>query len=273
MNKITKHSLMAVLAATLGLGATMAQAQTATDRVYVIDTRGEVAKSGFGLCWRTGYWTPAAAANDPAGCACDKDLLPKEKCEPAQPKVADTAPSKTGIVGDKITLVPVLHGSGDFSITLPRGNWTYSLNFQAPLDRPYGGLTIAEYVFSSNTPVYTLRPKQPVAGKVASADGEPVARAEVLISRSLSLRDNQQVIRLYTDELGEFSTTLDQSTGIYDVTVIPIGVGKKGTKAFGRCTRSAVKVSLQRKTRHCKTAWAALSPTARWDQTLMKMNF
>jgi OOP family OmpA-OmpF porin len=104
MNKITKHSLMAVLAATLGLGATLAQAQTGTDRVYVIDTRGEVAKSGFGLCWRTGYWTPAAAANDPAGCACDKDLLPKEKCEPAKPKVADDGRGKGGIVGDKITL-------------------------------------------------------------------------------------------------------------------------------------------------------------------------
>jgi OOP family OmpA-OmpF porin len=105
MNKITKHSLMAILAATLGLGATLAQAQTAADRVYVIDGRGEVAKSGFGLCWRTGYWTPAAAANDPAGCACDKDLLPKEKCEPPKPKAAaDDGRGKTGIVGDKVTL-------------------------------------------------------------------------------------------------------------------------------------------------------------------------
>lgn len=95
---------MAVLVATLGLGATLAQAQTSADRVYVIDTRGEVAKSGFGLCWRTGYWTPAAAANDPAGCACDKDLLPKEKCEPPMPKAADDGRGKTGIVGDKITL-------------------------------------------------------------------------------------------------------------------------------------------------------------------------
>jgi OOP family OmpA-OmpF porin len=102
MNKITKYSLMAALAATLSLGASLAQAQTATDRVYVIDSRGEVAKSGFGLCWRTGYWTPAAAANDPAGCACDKDLLPKEKCEPK--KAADDGRGKTGIVGDKVTL-------------------------------------------------------------------------------------------------------------------------------------------------------------------------
>jgi OOP family OmpA-OmpF porin len=73
-----------------------AQAQTAADRVYVTDSRNEVAKSGFGLCWRTGYWTPAAAANDAAGCACDKDLMPKAKCEPvaAATPVAAAAPKK-----------------------------------------------------------------------------------------------------------------------------------------------------------------------------------
>ena len=74
MNKTVKHSMMAVLAATLGLSASLAQAQ-AVDRVYVIDGRGEVATSGYGLCWRTGFWTPAAAAKDPAGCKCDKDLI------------------------------------------------------------------------------------------------------------------------------------------------------------------------------------------------------
>ncbi|MBI4742069.1 MAG: OmpA family protein [Betaproteobacteria bacterium] len=109
MNKIAKHSLMAALIAALGLGATLVQAQTAADRVYVIDARNEVATSGTGLCWRTGYWTPAAAANDPAGCKCDKDLLPKEKCAPAaaaagastgaQPAAAGVKPS-----AEKITL-------------------------------------------------------------------------------------------------------------------------------------------------------------------------
>lgn len=68
----------------------LAHAQS-TDRVHAIDQRGEVAKSGAGLCWRTGFWTPAAAANDPAGCACDKDLLPKEKCEPAAKPMASPA--------------------------------------------------------------------------------------------------------------------------------------------------------------------------------------
>lgn len=87
--------VIAILLTAAGLlaAAGAAQAQTATDRAYVIDARNEVARSGFGLCWRTGYWTPAAAANDAAGCACDKDLMPKAKCEPAAaaPVAAATA--------------------------------------------------------------------------------------------------------------------------------------------------------------------------------------
>ncbi|EXI92924.1 MAG: Outer membrane protein II* [Candidatus Accumulibacter sp. BA-94] len=104
MNRTARNSLLAVLAAaSLGLGASIAQAQTSIplDRVYVIDQRGEVVMSGAGLCWRTGFWTPAAAANDPAGCKCDKDLLPKEVCEPPAPKAA-AATAKPA--GDKITV-------------------------------------------------------------------------------------------------------------------------------------------------------------------------
>ena len=83
--------MVALLAATLGLCASLAQAQ-AVDRVYAIDGRGEVVMDPFGLCWRTNFWTPAAAAKDPAGCKCDKDLLPKEVCEPkAAPAPAPAA--------------------------------------------------------------------------------------------------------------------------------------------------------------------------------------
>jgi OOP family OmpA-OmpF porin len=100
IKNIAKKSLVVALLAGIGFGATVAQAQ---ERVYVIDQRDVVAKSGFGLCWRTGYWTPAAAAKDPAGCECDKDLLPKEVCEPkAAPAAAPAAAPKPA--GEKITV-------------------------------------------------------------------------------------------------------------------------------------------------------------------------
>jgi len=109
MKKTVKHSIMAVLAITLGLCASLVQAQ-AVNSVYVIDGRGEVAMDPFGLCWRTGFWTPAAAATDKNGCKCDKDLIPKSVCEPAPapapvmaPAAAPAAP-KAAAFGEKITI-------------------------------------------------------------------------------------------------------------------------------------------------------------------------
>jgi len=110
MKKTVKHTIMAVAAVTLGLCASLAQAQV--NSVYVIDGRGAVATSGFGLCWRTSFWTPAAAATDPNGCKCDKDLLPKDVCEPkpaaapmAAPAAAKPAPAAAPKpMGAKVTL-------------------------------------------------------------------------------------------------------------------------------------------------------------------------
>ena len=97
IKNIAKKSLAVALLAGIGMGAVQAQ-----ERVYVIDQRDVVAVSGFGLCWRTGYWTPAAAAKDPAGCQCDKDLIPKEVCDPAKPAPAPVAAPKPA--GEKITI-------------------------------------------------------------------------------------------------------------------------------------------------------------------------
>lgn len=80
MNKFIAKSLL--LATLLGVGAT-ASAQTPGIDLngvvgYVIDQRGSVAKSGTGLCWRTGYWTPAMAIAE-----CDPDLVVAKKAEAA----------------------------------------------------------------------------------------------------------------------------------------------------------------------------------------------
>ena len=114
----TKQSLL--LVTLLGLSAS-AFAQNAVvpkpgDVIpYVIDQRGLVAKSGTGLCWRTGYWTPAAAESVmygqfPIGCEGDKDLMPKAKCEPPAPAAAPAAkpaapPAAAPVpAGQKVTL-------------------------------------------------------------------------------------------------------------------------------------------------------------------------
>jgi OOP family OmpA-OmpF porin len=115
MINFAKKSLVLALLAGIGFGASVAQAQ---ERVYVIDQRDVVAKSGFDLCWRTGYWTPAAAAKDPAGCQCDKDLIPKEVCEPPAPAAAVAAPKPTG---EKITVAADALFDFDKAVLRPEG--------------------------------------------------------------------------------------------------------------------------------------------------------
>lgn len=86
---ISKNILLAATLASIGVAA---QAQTPGIDMkgtvgYVIDQRGYVAKSGTGLCWRTGYWTPAMAVAE-----CDPDLVkaeePKTRTIEAAPVVA-----------------------------------------------------------------------------------------------------------------------------------------------------------------------------------------
>ncbi len=84
-----------VLTALIGISA-IALAQTpGIDRSgnvgYLVDSRDNVVKSGAGLCWRTGYWTPAMAIAE-----CDPDLVKK----------TEVAPKTGGVVpaAQKITL-------------------------------------------------------------------------------------------------------------------------------------------------------------------------
>jgi len=52
----------------------IAIAQTSQIQGYLLDSRGAVVKNNFGLCWRTGYWTPEMAIAE-----CDPDLVKKLK--------------------------------------------------------------------------------------------------------------------------------------------------------------------------------------------------
>lgn len=85
MNKLLK----VLIAATAVAGAATASAEV-TDIIankpysaYVQDQRDVIARSGYGLCWRTGYWTPADAIKE-----CDpayvKEEAPVEKAPVAQ---------------------------------------------------------------------------------------------------------------------------------------------------------------------------------------------
>ncbi|HXA48269.1 MAG TPA: OmpA family protein [Burkholderiaceae bacterium] len=88
-------TLARALAAAIAVSASVpALAQSTTDimaktpsSAYLQDSRGAIVRSGTGMCWRTGYWTPADAV-----LGCDGDLLPPVVNAIAPPIVAQTAP-------------------------------------------------------------------------------------------------------------------------------------------------------------------------------------
>jgi OOP family OmpA-OmpF porin len=80
--------VLAASAVVIGLAAAPAFAQQGKGtQGYVTDTRNAIVKDAYNLCWRTGYWTPAIA-----NCECDKDLLPRQVCEPPPPPKPAVAP-------------------------------------------------------------------------------------------------------------------------------------------------------------------------------------
>jgi OOP family OmpA-OmpF porin len=75
---------------------TAAMAQT-TPQGYLTDSNGQIVRSGTGLCWHTGYWTPANAV---------------EGCDPV---------AKAGPVGTKVTLAADTLFDFDKSTLKPEG--------------------------------------------------------------------------------------------------------------------------------------------------------
>jgi len=107
MNKqISKITLLA----TLGLSASVSLAQVPNNDGYLFDTRGVVARSGFGLCWKTTRWTPAMAIPE-----CDPDLAKK----PAPPAPAPAATPKPA--AQKVTLAADALFDFDKAVLRPEG--------------------------------------------------------------------------------------------------------------------------------------------------------
>ncbi|MCC6608994.1 MAG: OmpA family protein [Burkholderiales bacterium] len=83
---------------------------------------GQIVKTPFGLCVRTGYWTPASGV-----CECDKDLMPAAACAvPAPtpvsaPTPAPAAPKAPVPVTEKITLAADVLFDFDKSVLKPEG--------------------------------------------------------------------------------------------------------------------------------------------------------
>lgn len=124
--------LVKLAIAASALIAISASAQTITDikanapySAYVQDARGVIVRDPFGLCWRTGYYTPADAV---AGC--DKPLAPPPPppappappapvAPPPPPPPAPVAPPAPVPTSEKVTFAADAFFDFDKSILKP----------------------------------------------------------------------------------------------------------------------------------------------------------
>ena len=123
MNKAARQFALFLLAAlALGLGVNSAYAE---DNGYVQAGNANVTvKNPFGLCWRTGYWTPAMATTE-----CDPDLVPKKPAAaPAPAPMAAPAPAPKAApkaapkpVVEKVTMAAETNFDFDKSVLKPEG--------------------------------------------------------------------------------------------------------------------------------------------------------
>jgi OOP family OmpA-OmpF porin len=111
----------------LGMGANTAFAQVAQG---YLESSGMVVKNATGLCWHTGYWTPAMATEE-----CDPDLVPKKPAPPPPPAPVVTPPPPPPAptppppppppapkpVAEKVTMAADAHFDFDKSVLKPEG--------------------------------------------------------------------------------------------------------------------------------------------------------
>lgn len=87
MKPITKFMVAAFAATTLS--PAVAMAMDSKNQGYLIDTSGDIVRSGTGLCWHTSDWTPARAVE-----SCDPVIKPIAATPaPAPMIVAEAAPA------------------------------------------------------------------------------------------------------------------------------------------------------------------------------------
>ena len=115
---MTKSLLSGLLSAALLSVALVlspsAHAQAPAPANGYVQSLGGTVKSGFGLCWRTGYWSPQMATEE-----CDPDLVPKQA--PAPVPAVKPPPTPPKPVLEKVSLKGDTLFDFDKTVVKPEG--------------------------------------------------------------------------------------------------------------------------------------------------------
>jgi OmpA-OmpF porin, OOP family len=116
MNKFAKLVFAASAAVAVSASAQVTDIKAATPKSsYLQDGRGVVARSGTGLCWRTGYWTPADAVP-----GCDGALA---QAAPAAPAAAPAPAPAAAVIptAEKVSYAADAFFDFDKAVLKPAG--------------------------------------------------------------------------------------------------------------------------------------------------------
>ncbi|QKO23322.1 OmpA family protein [Rhodoferax sp. BAB1] len=106
MNTRKKTTLIVAAIALLGASASLQAQNVRANPGYWGDSNGIVVRSGFGLCWRSGSWTPELAIPECEGGVTAKAVAPAPAPAPAPVAVA-AAPAPAPVVAPAPAPAPV----------------------------------------------------------------------------------------------------------------------------------------------------------------------
>lgn len=98
----------------------MASAETPVNDGYLVDSAGNIVKSGYGWCWHTGYWTPAMAVAECDAVAAKDEVKPSAKVSAMQPP-PPPAPRQEKMPPLTINVSGASHFGFDESVLTPDG--------------------------------------------------------------------------------------------------------------------------------------------------------
>ncbi|MBC7415151.1 MAG: OmpA family protein [Herminiimonas sp.] len=121
MNKLGKLVFAATAVVALSASAQEnIQAKTPTS-AYVQDARGVIVRDPFGLCWRTGYWTPADAVPGCDGEIAKPAPAPAPVVAAPAPTPAPAPPPPPAPISEKVTFAADAFFDFDKSVLKPEG--------------------------------------------------------------------------------------------------------------------------------------------------------
>lgn len=125
--------LNAALLLSMSFSGLYAHAAEAAPNGYLVDSSKDVVKSGFGLCWHTGNWTPADAtvvgcdsflAKEPAAMAAPQEpakAMPAAPAKQVPAPAVPVAPAVAAPVSEKVTFETDAFFAFDKAVLQPAG--------------------------------------------------------------------------------------------------------------------------------------------------------